>query len=219
MRKLVFTAVLLIILGTTWTLYLEHRNKRFVDSFPKGAATTQQPANTFDAPVVGNKNSEAVRVDSGPAEITAENARVWHEHAGPQANPHASTPDGQNAQAGALVKENPAQTSSDSNPVPREVIEDSKRDLEWYRAMKKWEAKDEALNEERRKLSQELKERTPSGKTAIETHLQRMREDPSYAEEFTAKLETWQNRLEAWEKKKEALKRERPIRPTPTHTH
>ncbi len=216
MKKLVFTAVLLIILGTAWTLYLEYRNKRFADNLPKGAATVKQPANTSDAPVVENKNGETVPIDSVPAEITAENARVWHEHAGPHPQSQAET---QQVPIGALSTDSPAQNAADLNPVPREVIEDSKRDLEWYRALVEWEAKYDALNEERHKLSQELKERTPSSRTAIEAHLQRMREDPSYAEEFIAKSEAWQKRLEAWQKKKEALNKERPIRPTPTHTH
>ena len=213
MRKLVFTAVLLIILGTAWTLYLGHRNKRFSDSLPKRADTTQQLVHTSDAPVVGNKNSETGRVDSGPAEITAENARVWHEHAGPQADPHAGTPDGQQAPIGALAEKSPAQTTSDSNPVPREVIEDSKRDLEWYRALKEWQAKDKALSAEWYELDQELDKLISFSLEEV----QRMTDKEKAA--LRAKANDLKAKSEAWHKKKAELKKQKPVRPTPTHTH
>ena len=212
MKKLVFTAVLLIILGAAWTLYLEYRNKRFADSLPKGVATTQPSANTAEAPAIGDKNNQDISVDSVPAEITAENARVWHEHAGPQANPHAVTPDGQQAPIGALAEENSAQTASDPNPVPREVIEDSKRDLEWWRALKEWQAKDEALHAEWKKLDQEL-DKLISFSIA---DVQRMTDKEKAA--FRAKLKVLQAKSEAWDKKQAELKKEKPVRPTPTYT-
>ena len=213
MKKLVFTAVLLIILGTAWTLYIEHRNKRFADSLPKGAATTQQPANTADAPAAADVNDPTTFADSVSAETLAENARVWHEHAGPQAHPHVDTPDAQQAPIGALAEENPAQTSSDSNPVPPEVIEDSKRDLEWWRAIKKWEAKDEALSAEWYELDQEF-DKLISFSIA---EVQRMGDKEKAA--FRAKLNDLKAKSEAWDKKKAELDKEKPVRPTPTHTH
>ena len=213
MKKLVFTAVLLIILGAAWTLYLEHRNKRFADSLPKGVATTQPSANTAEAPAIGDKNNQDISVDSVPAEITAENARVWHEHAGPQANPHAGTPDRQQAPIGALSTDNPAQNAADSNPVPREVIEDSKRDLEWYRALKAWEEKYDALYAEWKKLDQEF-DKLISFSIA---EVQRMGDKEKAA--FRAKANDLKAKSEAWDKKKAELDKQKPVRPTPTHTH
>ena len=209
MKKVVFTAILLIGLGAVWTLYLEHSNKRFADNLRKGTDATQQRVSPSNAPAVGEKNNQAARVDSVPAEITAENAQVQHEHARPQAHPHVNPPNTQ----GALAEENPARTSSDPNPVPREVIEDSKRDLEWWRALKEWQAKDEALHAEWKKLDQEL-DKLISFSIA---DVQRMTDKEKAA--FRAKLKVLQAKSEAWDKKQAELKKEKPVRPTPTHTH
>ena len=216
MKKLVFTAVLLIISGTVWTLYLEHRDKRFADNLSKGATTVKQPANTSDAPVVESKNSETVPVDSMSVETIAENARVWHEHAGPHPQSQADT---QQAPIGAQAGGNPAQNAADSNPVPPEVIADSKRDLEWWRAIKKWEAKDEALHAEWKKLSQEFDELIGSDRAGFEALIQKVQEDPSYRDQLASKMKVWMAKVEALEEKDKELKKERPIRPTPTHTH
>ena len=205
MKKLVFTAVLLIILGTGWTLYLEHRNKRFADSLPKGAATTQQMVNTADA------NDPTDPTDSGPAEAVAENARVSHERAG--AHPQSQAPDTQPSPIGALSGDSPAQNAADSNPVPPEVIADSKRDLEWYRALKEWQAKDEALSAEWYELDQELDALISFSLEEV----QRMTDKEKAA--LRAKANDLKAKSKAWDKKKAELDKEKPVRPTPTHTH
>lgn len=210
MKKIIFIAILLIGLGAAWTLYLEHRNKRFVDSLPKGAAP-QQSANAAEAPAIGDKHNQEGPVDSVPAEIAAENARVWHEHAGPHPQSQADTPDEVKPPTDTSLAENPTQTSSDSNPVPPEVIEDSKQDLEWHRAFNSWDAKYEALYAERRKLSQELQTLVSFTSEEIERS--------GGNDAYFAKLDAWEEKLKVWEKKKKELIQEKPKRPTPTHTH
>jgi hypothetical protein len=213
MKKVVFTAILLIGLGGVWTLYLEHSNKRFADNLRKGTDATQQRVSLSEAPAVGEKNNQAARVDSVPTEITAENAQVQHEHARPQAHPHMNTPDTQNAQVGALAEENRAQTSSDSNPVPPEVIADSKRDLEWWRALKEWQAKDKALSAEWYELDQEFDKLISFSLEEV----QRMGDKEKTA--LRVKANDLKAKSEAWDKKKAELDKEKPVRPTPTHTH
>ena len=211
MKKVVFIAILLIGLGAAWTLYLEHGNKRFADNLPKAPATTQQPANTSEVPpTVEDKNNQTV-VGSVPAEIAAENARVWHEHAGPHPQSEADIPDTAKSPTDTSLTKNPTQTSSDSNPVPPEVIEDSKQDLEWHRAFNSWDAKYEALYAERRELSQELQ-------TLVSFTSEDIKRSGGN-DAYFAKLDAWEKRLEVWEKKKKKLIQEKPIRPTPTHTH
>ncbi len=211
MKKVVFIAILLIGLGAAWTLYLEHGNKRFADNLPKAPATTQQPANTSEVPpTVEDKNNQTV-VGSVPAEIAAENARVWHEHAGPHPQSEADTPDTAKSPTDTSLPENPVQTSSDSNPVPPEVIADSRRDLEWHRAFNSWDAKYEALYAERRKLSQELQ-------TLVSFTSEDIKRSGGN-DAYFAKLDAWEKRLEVWETKKKKLIQEKPSRPTPTHTH
>lgn len=213
MKKVVFIAILLIGLGAAWTLYLEHGNKRFADNLPKAPATTQQPANTSEVPpTVGDKNNQTV-VGSVSAEITAENARVWHEHAGPHPQSEADTPDTAKSPTDTSLTKDPTQTSSDSNPVPPEVIADSRRDLEWYQAMKEYERKFDALRGEWDELNQEFDSITSGGLEDI----QRMGDREKTA--YIAKLKAWKAKVKVWEKKDKELEQERPIRPTPTHTH
>lgn len=219
MKKVVFISILLIGFGAAWMLYLEHKNKRFADSLPKGTATTQQSANTTEAPAIGDKNNQDIPVNSVSAETIAENARVWHEHAGPHPQSRADAPDIQQVPIGVLAEKGSVQTTSDSNPVPPEVIADNKRDLEWYRALKKWEAKDETLHAEWKKLSQEFDELIGSDRAGFEALIQKMQEDPSYRDQLASKMKVWMAKMEALEKKDKELKKERPIRPTPTHTH
>lgn len=209
MKKVIFIPILLIGLGAVWTLYLEYTNKRFADSLPKGSATTQQPTNTAEAPAIGDKNNQEIPIDSASAEITAENASVWHEHAGPHPQSQADT---QQAPIDALAEDNPAQNASDSNPVPPEVIEDNKRDLEWYRALKKWEEKDDALNAEWYELSREYDSISVDAKEFL-----RMGDKEKAA--HIVELDAWEAKSKALAERREALKKEKPIRPTPTHTH
>lgn len=217
MKKVVFTTILFIVLGTVWTLYLEYSNKRFVDSLPKTPATVTQPANTSDTPAAIYENSQAVLVDSVSAEPIAENAPVANRHTETLLSPQADTPETRHPPTNAPAQSKPAQTTS--NPVPPEVIEDSERDLEWWRATKKWEEKYWAFDEEQEKLSQEHNELTPSDQAGLDALMRKIKEDPSYADEVVAKLNAWEAKMKARKKKKEALEKEKPVRPTPTHTH
>ena len=210
MKKIGFIAILLIGLGAAWTLYLEHNSKRFADNLPKEPATTQQPDNTSEAPTIGDKNNQAARADSVPAEITAKNARVWHEHAGPHPQPQVDT---QQAPIEVQAGKNPAENVADSNPVPPEVITDSKRDLEWYRALKEWQAKDEALSAEWYELDQELDALISFSLEEV----QRMTDKEKAA--LRAKANDLKAKSKAWDKKKAELDKQKPVRPTPTHTH
>lgn len=57
MRKIIFMAIVLIVLGTAWTLYLKHDTERFIDSLPKKSATGTQPQNITNMPVT-DENSD-----------------------------------------------------------------------------------------------------------------------------------------------------------------
>ncbi len=102
-------------------------------------------------------------------------------------------------------------TFSDSNPVPREAIEDARRDLEWFDALDKYYEKFWALQAERDKLLQEFHSlMSPDFDQTL-----RDLADPSYL----PRLKAWQAKMEAWEKKDEELEKEYPVRPIPTHKH
>lgn len=69
MKKVIFTAIVLILLGTTWTLYLRWENKRFVESLPKAPSRTniEQPTDTITQDGTDeNKNSEPYPLESVP---------------------------------------------------------------------------------------------------------------------------------------------------------
>ena len=40
MKRVIFTALFLIVLGSAWMLYLEYSNKRFVENLPKVRPTS-----------------------------------------------------------------------------------------------------------------------------------------------------------------------------------
>ncbi len=213
MKKFVFIAVLLISLGAAWTLYLKYSNRRFVGNLPKRSATVTQPADISDTSAMEYKNDQAAPVDSIPVESIVENAHMEGEHAELHAHPHASRSDKVNPPNGASVEKNSVQTTPQLNPVPPEVIEDSKRDLEWYQAMKEYEEEFDALREEWDELNQEFDSITS---VSLE-EIQRMGNQDKTA--YISKLKAWKAKVKAWEKKDKELERERPIRPTPTHTH
>ena len=43
MKKVIFTCILLFVLGTVWLLYLEHETERFVENLPKPPSVDTQP--------------------------------------------------------------------------------------------------------------------------------------------------------------------------------
>ena len=46
MKKVIFTCILLFVLGTVWLLYLEHETERFVANLPKPPSVDTQPDTT-----------------------------------------------------------------------------------------------------------------------------------------------------------------------------
>lgn len=74
--------MLLLILGTTWMLYLEYEDRRFIDSIVKTPPTVTQP-NTIEMPAV-SKNGETVEENSVSSALDPENTSASSEHTDPQ---------------------------------------------------------------------------------------------------------------------------------------
>ena len=74
MKKVIFTAITLIVLGTAWTLYLKRETERFVDSLPEVPATVTQPQNITDIPITDENSvaSQSTRVMSDALEDSNE---------------------------------------------------------------------------------------------------------------------------------------------------
>ena len=93
MKKLIFTAMLLLVLGTTWMLYLEYENRRFIDGLGKNPSTLRQ-SNTIEMPAV-SKKGETVEENSVSSALDPENTSASSEHTYPQeetAVPFKATP-------------------------------------------------------------------------------------------------------------------------------
>ena len=90
MKKVVFTATLLIVLGTVWTLYLEQDKKRFIDNLPQPPATVRQPVGTADAPAT-SKSIETMTAKSALSETIVEDTLTESEHAHPHPHTHADS--------------------------------------------------------------------------------------------------------------------------------
>ena len=89
MKKVIVTFVVLIVLGTVWTLFLEHEKRRFVDSLPKVPTTVTQPVNTADIPAVSETSESADAADALPeASAIVEEAPAQVEHAHLQSHLH-----------------------------------------------------------------------------------------------------------------------------------
>lgn len=91
MKKVVFTAIFLLVLGTAWTLYLEQGNKRFIEDLPKAPTAVRQTVNTMDAPTT-SEDRETVSIDVVPLETTVEDTHSEHEHPLPHQHPHMARP-------------------------------------------------------------------------------------------------------------------------------
>ena len=89
MKKVIVTFVVLIVLGTVWTLFLEHEKRRFVDSLPKVPTTVTQPVNTADIPAASETGESADAADALPeASAIVEEAPAQVEHAHLQSHLH-----------------------------------------------------------------------------------------------------------------------------------
>ncbi len=97
----------------------------------------------------------------------------------------------------------------DHNPTSHGVIADSKRDAEWYAAIKEYEKKYDALMSEGYKLDDEFKSLLKEAEGT----------DGAVLEALVPKIKAQIAKDKAWEKRLEALKQQRPVRPIPTHKH
>ena len=70
MKKLFFTAILLIILCTTWMLYLNYSHKRFIDDIGIPPMPSTKSINTSDTLTASN-DEETVHVDVTPSETVS----------------------------------------------------------------------------------------------------------------------------------------------------
>lgn len=88
MKKVVFTAILLTVLGTVWTLYLEHDKKRFINNLPQPPATVRQPVSTAKTPAT-SKSIETMTTKSALSETLVEDTPTESVHAHP--HPHTDS--------------------------------------------------------------------------------------------------------------------------------
>ena len=89
MKKVIATAIVLLVLGTTWMLYLEYKNRRFIESLPKPPSTVRQPVDTIETPTA-TENSDIVPVESTPSKTAVRHTDPESEHTHP--HPHVSEP-------------------------------------------------------------------------------------------------------------------------------
>ena len=74
MKKVIVTTLILIVLGTVCTLFLEHEKRRFEESLPKVPILVTQPVNTADVPAASEIGESAATEPPlpGPAAIGEE---------------------------------------------------------------------------------------------------------------------------------------------------
>ena len=97
----------------------------------------------------------------------------------------------------------------DYNPVTPELAADMERDAAWLVAIREYEKKYDALHAEGRQLDKEFDALLEQAKTL----------EGAALEALAPKLRAQIAKNEAWLKKLEVLKQQRPVSPTPTHTH
>lgn len=71
MKKVLFTAILLLVLGTAWMLYLDYDYRRFIEHLPKAPTTVTQPVHTADANDPP-QSSETIATGPSPLETESE---------------------------------------------------------------------------------------------------------------------------------------------------
>lgn len=92
MKKGPFIATLLILLGVTWTLYLEHRNKVFTDNLPKAPMIGVPSVGTVEDPAT-SENEETIVDDVSLLKPSRENIPIEDSHTHTHAHPHPSASD------------------------------------------------------------------------------------------------------------------------------
>ncbi|MCY3551217.1 MAG: hypothetical protein OXN27_06410 [Candidatus Poribacteria bacterium] len=88
MKRVIFTALFLIVLGSAWMLYLEYSNKRFVENLPKVRPTSTLSVNT-NTENTESGNSNITDVDSVLSETVPDNSHAESEHV----HPHTDMPE------------------------------------------------------------------------------------------------------------------------------
>ena len=119
MKKVVVTFVVLIVLGTVWTLFLEHEKRRFVDSLPKVPTTVTQSVNTADIPAA-SETGESVDVAGSPRAASTIVEKPREEVERTYRHPHAERLDSQE-EAAVSFEALPAEGETS----PEAEIEDS----------------------------------------------------------------------------------------------
>lgn len=117
MKKVIVTAIVLLALSTTWMLYLEYKNRQFIESLPKPPVTVRQPGDTIETPAAA-ENSDIVPMASTPWETVVRytDPESEHTHPHPHPHPHVSEP--------TAASENPFEA-----PIFEDIVEDSRENI------------------------------------------------------------------------------------------
>lgn len=83
MKKVIFTAILLLVLGTAWVLHLAHKNRQFIENLPKPPVTVGQSIGTREASPA-DENSAIDPLVSMPAETIVRHTDPESEHTHPR---------------------------------------------------------------------------------------------------------------------------------------
>ena len=59
MKTVIVTPLILLVLGTVWTLFLEHEKRRFVESLPKPPIMVTQPVDAVDTSAESEESDSA----------------------------------------------------------------------------------------------------------------------------------------------------------------
>ena len=90
MKKVIVTFVVLIVLGTVWTLFLEHEKRRFEESLPKVPIMVTQPVDAVDTSAVSEESDSATEVPGQWIPI-GDNASTAGKQTEVEAVPHEDT--------------------------------------------------------------------------------------------------------------------------------
>ena len=90
MKKFIVTTLILIVLGTVWTLFLEHEKRRFVDSLPKPPIMVTQPVDAVDTSAESEESDSATAVPGQWIPI-GDNASTEGKQTAVEAVPHEDT--------------------------------------------------------------------------------------------------------------------------------
>ena len=120
MRKLIVTAILLLVLGTAWMLYLEYDNRRFIENLPKAPPPVTRPLRIAEAPVTP-ESSETMAPVTSPLKTASEtkvaDMSTAHTDGHPQTHTEeTSQPEPTDFLSGAPIFENDFKDVDESPP-------------------------------------------------------------------------------------------------------